>query len=42
MKLSGGVVVSNVLVVSAGVVDNIIFIGVVVVPDLIVLSIGVE
>ena len=41
MKLSGAVVVSNELVLSAGVVDNIIFIGVVVVPDLIVLSIGV-
>ena len=40
MKLSGAVVDSNVLVLSAGVVD-IIFIGVVVVPDLIVLSIGV-
>ena len=41
MKLSGAVVDSNVLVLSAGVVDNIIFIGAVVVPDLIVLSIGV-
>ena len=43
MELSGEVVVSNELVLSDGVVDNIIFklSGVTVVPDLIVLYIGV-